>query len=179
MEAVKEMYRNIAIAYDGSEGSRLALDKGMELSKILPDSKLTVIYVNEEAQERTGYMDVGHASAPVTSANVDSSYAQFMPPEIGDEGYRTPPEVDTARASEYSKHMHNSIQQQLDAKNTEASVLALEGPVIKTITGFIDEQNIDLLIVGNSGKSGLQKFFVGSVSSKLIKDSNCTVLVVK
>ncbi|MDS8902240.1 universal stress protein, partial [Streptococcus pneumoniae] len=82
-----------------------------------------------------------------------------------------------ARASEYSKHMHNSIQQQLDAKNAKASVLALEGPVIKTITGFIDEQNIDLLIVGNSGKSGLQKFFVGSVSSKLIKDSNSTVLV--
>ncbi|RLJ85235.1 universal stress protein [Planococcus citreus] len=173
------MYKNIAIAYDGSEGSRLALEKGIELSKILPESKLTVIYVNEEAQERTGYMDVGHASAPVTSANVDSSYAQFMPQGIGDDGYRPPQEVDTARASEYSKHMHNSIQQQLDAKNAEASVLALEGPVIKTITGFVDEQNIDLLIVGNSGKSGLQKFFVGSVSSKLIKDSNSTVLVVK
>ncbi|MGM0899325.1 MAG: universal stress protein [Bacillota bacterium] len=173
------MYKNIAIAYDGSEGSRLALDKGIELVKLLPEAKLTVIYVNEEVQERVGYMDVGHASAPVTSANVDSTYAQFMPQGIGDDGYRSPPEFDTARASEYSKHMHNSIQQQLDAKNTEASVLALEGPVIKTITSFIEEQNIDLLVVGNSGKSGLQKFFVGSVSSKLIKDSDCTVLVVK
>lgn len=85
------MYKNIAIAYDGSEGSRLALEKGIELSKILPGSKLTVLYVNEEAQERTGYMDVGHASAPVTSANVDSSYAQFMPQGIGDDGYRPPP----------------------------------------------------------------------------------------
>lgn len=173
------MYKNIAIAYDGSEGSRLALDKGIDLSKVLPDSKLTVIYVNEETPERAGYMDVGHASAPVMSANVDSTYAQFMPQGIGDDGYRPPNDLDTARASEYSKHMHNSIQQQLDAKNTEASVLALEGAVIKTIIGFIEEQKIDLLIVGNSGKSGLQKFFVGSVSSKLIKDANCTVLVVK
>lgn len=173
------MYRNIAIAYDGSEGSREALERGIELTKLLPDPKLTVIYVNEEAQERTGYMDIGHASAPVASANVDSTYAQFMPPKIGDDEYRAPGDLDTARASEYSKHMHNSIQQQLDAQGMEASVLALEGPVIKTITGFIEEQKIDLLVVGNSGKSGLQKFFVGSVSSKLIKDADCTVLVVK
>ncbi|MBT2583764.1 universal stress protein [Planococcus sp. ISL-109] len=173
------MYKNIAIAYDGSEGSREALEKGIDLAALLPDSKLTVIYVNDEGQERTGYMDIGHASAPVISANVDSNYAQFMPPGIGDDGYRPPNDIDTGRATEYSKHMHNSIQQQLDAKNAQASVLALEGSVIRTITGFIEEQKIDLLIVGNSGKSGLQKFFVGSVSSKLIKDSDCTVLVVK
>ncbi|MFC4714020.1 universal stress protein [Planococcus dechangensis] len=173
------MFKNIAIAYDGSEGSREALDKGIDLAALLPDAKLTVIYVNDETPERAGYMNVGNASAPVMSANVDSTYAQYTPHGLGDDGYRPPHDLDSGRTAEYSKHMHNSIQQQLDAKNAKASVLALEGSVIRTIIGFIEEQNVDLLIVGNSGKSGLQKFFVGSVSSKLIKDSGCTVLVVK
>lgn len=174
------MYKNIAVAYDGSDGSRIAFEKAMEFSKVLPDAKLSVIYVNEDYRENVGYMDVdvGNASAPVVSANVDSNYAQFMPPGIGDDGYIPPKDYDNTTA-EYSKHMHNSIQQQLDAHNIKASVLALEGNAAKTISAFIEEQKIDLLIIGNSGKSGLQKFFVGSVSKKLIKDSPSSVLVVK
>lgn len=172
------MFKNIAVAYDGSEGSRIAFDKAIEFAKILPDVKLSVIYVNEDYRESLGYMDAGNASAPVVSANVDSHYAQFMPPGIGDEGFTPPRDYDNTTA-EYSKHMHNSIQQQLDAHNVKASVLALEGNATKTISAFIEEQNIDLLVIGNSGKSGLQKFFVGSVSKKLIKDSPSSILVVK
>ena len=172
------MYKNIAVAYDGSDGSRIAFDKAVEFVKALPDAKLSVIYVNEDYRESVGYMNTGTASAPVISANVDSNYAQFMPQGIGDEGYRPPSDYDNTTV-EYSKHMHNSIQQQLDAHHIKASVLALEGNAAKTIAAFIEEQNIDLLVIGNSGKSGLQKFFVGSVSKKLIKDSPSSILVVK
>ena len=172
------MFKNIAVAYDGSEGSRNAFEKAVEFVKMLPDVKLSVIYVNEDYRESLGYMDAGNASAPVISANVDSNYAQFMPPGIGDEGFNPPKDYGTTSA-EYSKHMHNSIQQQLDAHNVKASVLALEGNATKTISAFIEEQKIDLLVIGNSGKSGLQKFFVGSVSKKLIKDSPSSILVVK
>lgn len=172
------MYKNIAVAYDGSEGSRMAFDKAVEFVKALPNVKLSIIYVNEDYRDSVGYMDAGSASAPVISANVDSNYAQFMPPGIGDEGYTPPKEYENTTA-EYSKHMHNSIQHQLDSHHIKASVLALEGNAIKTISAFIEEQKIDLLVIGNSGKSGLQKFFVGSVSKKLIKDSPSSVLVVK
>lgn len=172
------MYKNIAVAYDGSDGSRIAFDKAVEFVKALPDAKLSVVYVNEDYRESVGYMNTGSASAPVISANVDSNYAQFMPPGIGDEGYVPPKDYDNTTA-EYSKHMHNSIQQQLDSHNIKASVLALEGNAAKTISAFIEEQKIDLLVIGNSGKSGLQKFFVGSVSKKLIKDSPSSILVVK
>ncbi|GKW47754.1 universal stress protein [Planococcus sp. NCCP-2050] len=143
------MYQNLAVAYDGSDGSKIALDKALEIKKSFPESKLNVIYVNEQVKENIGFMEAGGASAPVVSANVDSNYAQFMPPEIGDDGYRVPSDY-ADDSIEFSKHMHNAIQ-----------------------------QKIDLLIIGNSGKSGLQKFFVGSVSKKLLKEAPCSVLVVK
>ncbi|MDN7243440.1 universal stress protein [Planococcus sp. N028] len=172
------MYKNILVAYDGSEGSRLAFEKALEFKKALPNVELSIIYVNEEHQETAGFMDAENASAPVVSANVDGQYAQFMPPEIGNKGYRSPREFEDT-STEYSKHMHNSIQQQLDAQNVAGAVLALEGNAAKTIPAFIEEQKIDLLIIGNSGKSGLQRFFVGSMSRKLLKESPCSVLVVK
>ncbi|MDJ0332411.1 universal stress protein [Planococcus sp. S3-L1] len=172
------MYKNIAVAYDGSDGSRIAFEKAMEFVNVLPGAKLSVIYVNEDYRESIGYMDAGNASAPVISANVDSNYAQFMPPGIGDERVSSLKDYDET-VVEYSKHLQQSIQRQLDEHNTKASVLALEGNAAKTISAFVDEQNIDLLIIGNSGKAGLQKFFVGSVSNKLIKDSSCSILVVK
>ncbi len=172
------MYTNVAVAYDGSDGSRMALEKAMEFVKIVPHAKLSVIYVNEDYRESVGYMDAGTASAPVISANVDSNYAQFMPYGMGDERLAKVKDYDDTTA-EYSKHLQESIQRQLDAHNTNASVLALEGNATKTIVAFIEEQNIDLLIIGNSGKSGLQKFFIGSVSKKLIKDSSSSILVVK
>ncbi|TWT11146.1 universal stress protein [Planomicrobium sp. CPCC 101079] len=172
------MYTNILVAYDGSDGSRLAFEKALEFKKALPHIQLSIIYVNEEDQESTGFMEAGNASAPVVSARVDSNYAQFMPPEIGEKRYKTPHDfVDTS--AEYSKHMHNAIQQQLDAQDVSGTVLALEGNAAKTIPAFIEEQKIDLLLIGNSGKSGLQRFFVGSMSKKLLKESPCSVLVVK
>lgn len=172
------MFKNILVAYDGSDGSRLAFEKALEFKKALPHIQLSIIYVNEEEREPTGFMEAGNASAPIVSASIDSSYAQFMPPEIGEKGYR-PPRDFTDTSTEYSKHMHNAIQQQLDAQNISGAVLALEGNAAITIPAFIEEQKTDLLIIGNSGKSGLQRFFVGSMSRKLLKDSPCSVLVVK
>lgn len=172
------MYTNIAVAYDGSEGSKLAMQKALPLKKLLTEAKLSVIYVNDEVRENAGYMAAGSASAPVVSANLDSTYAQFMPPDIGNDGYTVPKDYEDT-SIEYSKHMHNSIQHQLDEAGVQGSVLALEGTPGKTISAFVEEQKIDLLIIGNSGKSGLQKFFVGSVSKKLLKEVPCSVLVVK
>lgn len=172
------MFKSIAVAYDGSDGSRIAFEKALELKQALPDLKLSIIYVNEEPANSRGFYQGGGDSASVMSPPVDTTYAQYIPPEMGDSRLRNPRNfVDTS--GEYSKHMHNSIQQQLDAKGIDGNVLALEGNASKTIAAFVEEQKIDLLVVGNSGKSGLQKFFVGSVSKKLLRDSPCSVLVVK
>lgn len=178
------MFHNIAVAYDGSDGSRMAFNQAIEMKKALPDVKLSVIYVNEEYNENFRAARMRDASAPVVLPQVDSTYAQYMPPEIGENNHRAPNDLQAPTefehsAIEYSKHMHNAIQQQLDEKGVEADVLALEGSASKTIAAFIEEQNIDLLVVGNSGKSGLQRFFVGSVSKRLLKESSCSVLVVK
>ncbi|WP_422122702.1 universal stress protein [Planococcus sp. X10-3] len=172
------MFNRIAVAYDGSDGSKLAFDKALELKQDFPKLELTIIYVNEETPDSIGFMTAGDAPVPVFTPGIDSTNTQLTAESFDDTEGRAASDT-LERQSEFSKHMHNSIQQQLDDKRVEANVLALEGNASKTIPAFLEEQKIELLVVGNSGKSGLQKFFIGSVSKKLLKDSPCSVLVVK
>ena len=47
------------------------------------------------------------------------------------------------------------------------------------ILQYAEKEGADLIIVGNSGVTGLRKLFLGSVSEKVIKNSSCPVLVAK
>lgn len=176
---VKFMFKRIAVAYDGSDGSKLAFEKALELKQGFPAMELSVIYVNEETLDDTGFMRSGDAAVTTAAPGIETSHITSASDASVYGGGTEIPSDANERQTEFLKHMHTSIQQQLDEKNIEGNVLALEGSASKTIPAFIEEQKIELLVVGNSGKSGLQKFFVGSVSKKLLKDSPCSVLVIK
>lgn len=56
----------------------------------------------------------------------------------------------------------------------ESSISAADA-IIK----YAKEKNIDLVVVGTRGRSGMSKTLLGSVASKLVTYSPCAVLVVK
>ena len=41
-----------------------------------------------------------------------------------------------------------------------------------------EEENIDLIVMGSSGKSGFDRFIMGSVADKVVNSAKCAVLVV-
>lgn len=47
------------------------------------------------------------------------------------------------------------------------------------ILKFIEDQKIDLLIMGTTGKSGISKFFMGSVTEKVIQELPCSFITSK
>jgi len=54
-----------------------------------------------------------------------------------------------------------------------------EGNVVNEIIKAADEWNADLILVGNHGKSGLERFLSGSVSQAVSTNANCSVLVAR
>ncbi|KZX10272.1 universal stress protein [Methanobrevibacter filiformis] len=54
-----------------------------------------------------------------------------------------------------------------------------EGVPADIILKIIDEEDIDLVVFGNSQKSGFQKFLIGSVSDKVIRSNKSSVLFIK
>ena len=53
-----------------------------------------------------------------------------------------------------------------------------EGSPARVILEVANEGNIDLIVMGSSGKSGFDRFIMGSVADKVVNSAKCAVLVV-
>jgi len=53
-----------------------------------------------------------------------------------------------------------------------------EGSPAAVILDTIEKENIDLVVMGNSGKTGFNRIIMGSVAEKVVKFAKCSVLVV-
>ncbi len=162
------MFDKIIVGYDGSEGSRRALIRAISLIKGNLNSKLIVAYVNEDVVGE----DSTYSSEPLVATPLLTGMATVAP-------VPTDPDSPRQLAREYANQMTASIQSQLEKHHITGKIVAIDGQPAKALSQLADKEHGDAIIVGNSGKSGLQKFFVGSVSEKIVKESPCTVIVVK
>ncbi|MGE6489072.1 universal stress protein [Paenisporosarcina sp. NPDC076898] len=162
------MFNKMIVGYDGSEGSRAALAKAVDLMEYKPNTKLLIAYVNDDVVGG----DIAYSSQALGSAPILTDMTTVPP---------VPPNSDSPRqlAVEYANQMTESIQVQLDNHNVHGQIVAVDGHPAKALSDLAEREQADAIIVGNSGKSGFQKFFVGSVSEKIVKDSPCSVIVVK
>ncbi|MDL2271393.1 universal stress protein [Methanobrevibacter sp. OttesenSCG-928-I08] len=62
-----------------------------------------------------------------------------------------------------------------DIKTSEKIV---EGNPPQEIVKMAEDENTDLIVIGSTGKSGFDKFVLGSVADKVTNKSKCSVLVV-
>jgi len=53
-----------------------------------------------------------------------------------------------------------------------------EGSPADVILETIENEKIDLVVMGSSGKSGFDRLILGSVAEKVVKAAECSVLVV-
>ena len=54
-----------------------------------------------------------------------------------------------------------------------------EGRPARTIRKTIEEEGIDLVVMGTAGKHGMDRFILGSVAEKVVRTASCPVLVVR
>jgi nucleotide-binding universal stress UspA family protein len=57
-------------------------------------------------------------------------------------------------------------------------VLLERGPIWDVLSALIEQDEIDLLVLGTHGRGGLKKFFLGSVAEELFRMAPCPVLTV-
>ena len=66
-----------------------------------------------------------------------------------------------------------------DALGIEVKEVLLEGHPSSEIIDFAENNDIDLIVMGTLGKTGLDRFLMGSVAEKVIRNSKIPVLVVR
>lgn len=68
------------------------------------------------------------------------------------------------------------ISEQLDGIRHKEVVA--EGPIWETVNRLIEEHEIDLIIVGTHGRTGIKKFILGSTAEEIFRQAPCPVLTV-
>jgi nucleotide-binding universal stress UspA family protein len=57
--------------------------------------------------------------------------------------------------------------------------LCYDMDIAKEINTIANQHNIDLIVMGSHGRSGLHKFFMGSVAIDVLEEVSCPLLIVK
>ena len=95
-------------------------------------------------------------------------------------------ELDTAN------HLRELDDAEKEGKEKLAAILTAEekerlnltsyvgfGPPANQIVEYAEKNDIDLIVMGTHGRSGLEKMWLGSVTEKVLRQAHCPVLVVR
>ena len=147
------IFQKILIATDGSKCSQNAVLQGMETAKLM-GAKVYALYV----------LDKDAYIPPVleTSIHLGSNWdvTEEMLRQEGDD------------AIQYAKKV--AADKEIDYEG-----VVVEGNPAHTILEFAEQNKVDMIIIGTLGKSGLERFLLGSVADKVVRHSRISVLVVK
>jgi nucleotide-binding universal stress UspA family protein len=61
----------------------------------------------------------------------------------------------------------------------DAEPIILKGNAAEKILDFANKHDVDMIVVGSLGKSGIERFALGSVSEKVVRHAKVPVLVVR
>jgi len=86
---------------------------------------------------------------------------------------------DTSKTLQQIRNKFEEFLKKPFFKGINTAEIILFNDVYQTLIDFSEENDIDLIVVGSHGSSGIRQLIIGSNTQKLIRLSNCPVLVVK
>lgn len=76
------------------------------------------------------------------------------------------------------RNMENFLEENRHHVTGEYESIVLSGHPAKEIVDYADREDIDLIVIGTHGFSGLDRMIFGSVAEKVIKRAPCPIMVV-
>ena len=107
----------------------------------------------------------------------------MTPPSLAlpGDGYISPSlyeDLEASARAEAQKRL-NAIVAGARKAGARAAGLLLEGMPHERVTRAARARKADLLVIGTHGRTGLAKFFLGSVATRLVASAPCPVLTVR
>jgi nucleotide-binding universal stress UspA family protein len=149
-------FSKIMVGIDGSEESMNAAEYAVAIAK-KHDAELIAINVLTSNIEYA-YSSPGIESPPPSSVKEIILLAEYE-----------------------AKKWFDKIKEKADESGIrfKTEFIAARRSVVSTILDYAEEQNINLILVGTRGRSGIKKMLLGSIASGLVTYAACPVLVIK
>jgi nucleotide-binding universal stress UspA family protein len=152
--------KHILVATDGSDCSLKAAAFAGELARSF-DARVTILLVqNEQAiiPEAWGMVVIGSTKMP--DAN----------------------ELEEARAAFEKKALETDLKQTRSALGDvpgEVDLVQLWGYPQTDICSYAEAHDVDLIVLGSHGRSGIKRVLLGSVSNAVVNTAKCPVTIVR
>ena len=78
---------------------------------------------------------------------------------------------------ETGKYLQDEVKK-LNKKGVKVSSVMREGPVPDTILAVAEETHADVIAMSTHGRSGIQRWLMGSVADKVVHDSHIPVMLI-
>ncbi len=166
---MSKLYKKILIATDGSEYVKKAVTHAIELAK-LSGAELHAVYV----------MDIKSSRGPKSYLYTDISMGGMKR---------------ILRKEDFSTNLSTEGQRMILRREGDVAIRGIEdlakqegldivkwiiqGHPAEQILKLAEEQSVDLIVMGTLGRGGIEKFLLGSVADKVIRNSRIPVLTVR
>jgi nucleotide-binding universal stress UspA family protein len=147
-------FKKIMIATDGSDCSRLAAEKGIELARLSGGTVYSVCVVSTTSLSM--YMD--YLSSTGVSPNWELIY----------EGLK----IQAQQAVDYVKGLG-------EKKGINVESIVLEGVPVDELIRYAEENGMDIIVMGTLGRTGIERLLLGSVAGNVVRHSKVSVMVVR
>ena len=143
--------KNILVPTDFSKESGYAIDFAIELAE-KAKAKLHILNVVE--------MPVSPVADPMGAPIVYDWDTEFI-----------------TEVSQVNKESLKQVIEEMGEARVDASSVEV-GVMLDITLNYIDSHNIDLVVMGTSGATGLKEIFIGSNAEKVVRFSPCPVITV-
>lgn len=152
------MFTKILVPLDGSALS----EKALAMAQNLAGTSGTSLHLMQVISLRPE-LDARHGSSgePLTILEMEQDAARQLI------------DIRTARGKQYLE----GIAVQLQQAGLPVTTVMREGAAAEHIVEYAKEQAIDLIVMSTHGRSGFKRFFVGSVTDRVIRTGETPVLV--
>ncbi len=167
--------KRILVPTDGSECANAALEKAIELAKMY-DSELTLLYVDEEPASKTFANPASADGAPGLTPRAPGTAGGDIGPGVP---VRAPDSDQNEETSERAEKVLNNAKSRTISLQKPVTAISMRGNTAKVIMDFVEDSDIDLVVMGSSSKTGLKKHLLGSVADKVAKSIETSILIVR
>lgn len=162
------MYENILFPTDGSEGSRAAMEHARNLA-VTYDATVHVLYVVDTPHEGLG----GDPQAETSPGMVGH-------PEGGTGGMTgdrsTIEEIREAMETQ-GQELVEGVSEQMGDVDTVTAVRG--GDPHQAILDYAETEDADMIVMGTHGRTGLDRYLIGSVTEKVVRLSDTPVVTIR
>lgn len=157
------MYRKILVPYDDSEPSNKALDHAVNIAKMSGQSEVILLYVIAE-YPRYHFIERPARSIKTGEKTTISQYLKEIYELMG----------------ESANDVLDSKKEEIKKKaGLDIRTMILTGKISDTILDFAAKEKVDLIIIGNIGRTGISKIkTLGSVSRSVSERAPCLVMII-